>query len=119
MSEKKELNQEQLEEVSGGSDNGIINPNYPGFYGYVNMYSLTKGNEYYFVKGDYNNVKWFRAFVNDTYEHYAFFGIGYSVRYHDVRVTEAGNSSNSVGDEIAIVGDDYAAYTKKNLFSNY
>jgi len=67
MFDKKQLNEEELEKVTGGCY-GLDDPKIPSFSGYLNMYSLEEGKEYYFVYLHYEQQHWCKGIVRKTGE---------------------------------------------------
>jgi len=115
MTEKKQLNDEELENVNGGSA-GLDGIDTKGqFTGFLTMYELQDkkkfGQEFYFVYKDKTGIYWFRAKLINSYEAWNWFGT--TVSTHDLEVTESGNSGNRVGRKFESVASGLAAYTTK------
>jgi len=110
MAEKKELNDEELESVNGGCGEcaGLEDPGFNGFSGYVNMYSLIEGNEYWFVSE--RGKRYFRGRVERTWEKDN--GIG-TIRKHKIRITDDGSTSFYLDQSVELTGDSYAVYTRR------
>jgi len=112
MSEKKQLNKEELEKVTGGTI-GTQDPHYERFSGYVNMYCVSANKEYYFVneQGNYASWFWYRGRVKKSEEE----GWGFTNRVHYIEITEEGTSGDAwnVGDTIKQYADYVAVYTTK------
>jgi len=110
MSDKKELKDEELENVNGGCGEciGLEDPGYSGYSGYLNMYSLEEGKEYWFVKD--RGRRYFRGRVERTWEKNN--GIG-TIRKHKLSITDDGNTTFFLNQTIEITGDEYAVYKSK------
>jgi len=113
MAEKKELNQEELEKVTGGCY-GLTDPKVPTFKGYQNMYSLDEKKEYYFVYLHYEQQHWCKGKVIKTWEESTGW-FNTTRRQHKIELTDVGSLylTNSVGDIIQLFGDNTAAYTSR------
>jgi len=115
---KKELKEKELGKVVGGSHgkNGwYYFDEY--FTGFVDMYHLEEGHEYYFVRDmvrdtDGNILEgtiWFKGRVLDSWED----GGRYTKRKHKVEISVSCDRPHCAGEIAEIYGDDYAAYTTK------
>jgi len=113
MSEKKLLNEEELEKVTGGCY-GLDDPKVPTFKGYLNMYSLEEGKEYYFVYLHYEQQHWCKGIVERTWEQETGW-FNTTRRQHRIKLTDVGTLylTNSIGDVIQVLGDNTAAYTSR------
>jgi len=113
MSLKKQLNDEELEKVSGGCY-GLNDPKTPSFSGYLNMYSLEENKIYYFVYLHYEQQHWFKGKLLKTWEQETGW-FNTTVRQHKIELIDVGTLYNTskVGDIIQVKGDNTAAYTKR------
>lgn len=120
MSNKNQLNEEELENVTGGSygQDGIDTKGQ--FTGFVDMYSLHDpkyvDQELYFTTPNYGYTSWFRARIVKSYEKPA--GCEATTCSHEVVITCKGSMKATRFDEgnnTTIDGKSYAAYTTKNF----
>lgn len=114
----KNLNDEELEKVTGGSlgqDGADTNGQFSGF---INMYALSDKQytfkELYFVSFYNGSLEWFKAKLVKSFEESQDCKTNTA---HDVIITDMGNLKNSrfyKGETTRIYGKNYAVYTTKN-----
>jgi len=116
MSEKKQLNEEQLEKVTGGRDAGHYLP--AGHGGHIGLYEAGAyiGSQVYIVNDDDREIYYWGELV-DSYEREAHsFGGIYTVteRTHKVKISGCNNYSEVnqyyVGQTREFDGDDWSLF---------
>jgi len=120
MLKKKELKEEELEKVSGGSKTLQAAGNIDKYSDYnvrVNKYSGQIGTKYLFVK--HNSDNWLFGTLVSSYERHEF--LFATVRTHDIKVEDGfGDYNNKDKHKISlsdygtreINGDEYQMYAK-------
>jgi len=101
---KKELNQEELEKVTGGYRGDYYGD--MGFYGYVDRYAVEVGKTYYFVQD--TGAMWGKITVDWTGEVDTWYG---SVRTHKGTILDGSkNFRDRYGGYASIESGSYSAY---------